>query len=342
MPRFSLSWLPIVFAALALFPSALSAQTVVIADPYEAVVLTVPSPYWGYTYDPYGSPLRVAAEIVRSQEDYVVNRQLAALMREAVRVKKLEVRRAELDLWQWQRVFRAAEIEVQRQSVRVAELELGRKEPPLSEVLSANSLNALVDELKKQSPTALDKAAALDPELTRQIHLRSGAHGNIDLLKNDKLPWPPLLQGTDFAADRERVEKLLRQARQQVVNGKDAKKDVSELRRRLDSMQESLHKTSQTKGDNSAWTPSHYSAARRSLDELQAVVGILELPNAATYLNPPKFKTMAEMIQYMQKNGLTFAPGTTGSERNYLALQRALAAESARLHTSAGTKPRPR
>jgi hypothetical protein len=54
----------------------------------------------------------------------------------------------------------------------------------------------------------------------------------------------------------------------------------------------------------------------------------LRQPDAAGYFSPtysPKVKTVQELVRYMTKNDLRFAPATTGDEAAYLVFYRALA-----------------
>jgi hypothetical protein len=71
------------------------------------------------------------------------------------------------------------------------------------------------------------------------------------------------------------------------------------------------------------------------------VVFGLEQPDAAYYLNPLQGRTVAELVDYMKKNGIRFAPATNGCERFYVSLHRALASEVTRLQSSSSSLKNP-
>ena len=66
-------------ASLYAFAPPAAAQSRGSGDPYEVVVTTAPSPYWGYTYHPYATtPLHGVADIVRAQGDFLIKKEEAA------------------------------------------------------------------------------------------------------------------------------------------------------------------------------------------------------------------------------------------------------------------------
>jgi hypothetical protein len=74
------------------------------------------------------------------------------------------------------------------------------------------------------------------------------------------------------------------------------------------------------------------------LDDFDAAVVALRKGDAVLYLDyAQKFakggRTVQELVEYMTKNGLKFAPAMPGDERAYQAVQTALAAQSLALHS---------
>jgi hypothetical protein len=302
-------------------------------DPYNRVVLSIaPSVYWGYTYDPYGGYLHGAADLVRAQGDFLIKREQAALERERVRRAKLETRHLQLEHWEWEREFLAGAGERQRERVRKAEVERGRNFPPLTEILAAIPLNNLLDDLIKQPQLPLAGSVAVQPEWLAHVHVTVDGRGNIGLLKEDTLYWPQLLLRSDFAAERERIDQLFTQAKEQTLSTRRDPALLLQLRRRVAACQE--HIRSETKrGTNDAdWSPRHYIDAKRFLGEVDGALMVLERPDAAYYLSPLQGNTVAEVVASMKKSGIRFAPATVGCERFYVALHRALADEVTRLH----------
>ena len=83
---------------------------------------------------------------------------------------------------------------------------------------------------------------------------------------------------------------------------------------------------------NDLWSPSDFVDARRSLKEFSDALQMLKRRDAAFYLTPLQGRSVAELVQFMNDKGLYFAPATTGSERDYVALHRALAQEFTNVH----------
>src|SRR5262249_38506064 len=75
------------------------------------------------------------------------------------------------------------------------------------------------------------------------------------------------------------------------------------------------------------WSPSDFVAAGRTLREIKAALQMLEREDAAYYLAPLQGRTVAELVEFMNSQGLSFATATSGCERHYVALHRALANE---------------
>jgi hypothetical protein len=317
--------------------SSVSAQrgATILNNPYGTPVVHVPSPYWGYTYSysSWGDALHGAADVVRSQGQFLINKQQASILREKAQQEKLVTRRKDIEQWAWEREFKNAAWEKERERLRQAEIERDRTDPPLTQILAANSLNLLLVELKQRPHFSQGESVQVRTDWLPHIHVsyaRSGTGGNVGLLKGDHISWPLLLQREDFTHEREEIEKLLTQAKQEALKGTvkaqiivDARGQVNELERRL--FEETRRNT------NDLWTASDFVRAKRALGEFRSALQMLERPDAKYYLQPLQGETIAELVQYMSANGLSFAPATTGGERAYVALRQALAKEHTRV-----------
>jgi len=333
--RIALSSLLALCASLAI-PLETFAQSAT-SNPYRIQVVHVPSPYWGYTYNPYASTLRgiasvghAQANIIRAQGEFLVNREQAALVREQVRVAKLETRKKELEHWEWEREFKAGALERERDRIRAVEVDRSRKFPPASEILAATALNALLNELKAQ-PALPGDSTPIEPEWLAHIHVASPAGGHLGLLKHDRIHWPLMLRTSEFKNERENVESLIEQARRDAANKGLTGEEILLLRQLLSSLQRRADTATRSGIAGASWSPSDSIRVYRFLSELKATLDLLEQPETAVYLQPPQGKTVAEVLAYMKRNGLSFAPATVGTERHYIAFHRALADEVNRL-----------
>jgi hypothetical protein len=315
-------------------------------DPYTRTVVTAPSRYWGYTYQPYADPIsgplhaaadavRAGGDYLRAEGDYLTKKLEAASLREDVRQKKLVTRRQELEHWEWERDFRKNELNRQLERERERQVEYNRNFPSAAEITGAGPLVSLYDELKKRPDLPAEGSTKVEAEWLRQIHVTVSGRGNIGLLKGDKIIWPRLLFRPSFGDDRDRIEMLLERAKKLAL-AKD--RDQEKLDQTLDGL-ESAVRACQARLDREIHdgvndpdcNPRHQIEGLKFLRQVTDATFILEKPDAAYYLNPLQGNTVAELVGYMKKNGLTFAPATVGCERAYVALHRALADEVNRI-----------
>src|SRR5262245_42591633 len=50
----------------------------IVSDPYQTLIPSFPSDYWGFTSDPYGGYLQGGAAVIRAQGQFLVYQQVAA------------------------------------------------------------------------------------------------------------------------------------------------------------------------------------------------------------------------------------------------------------------------
>lgn len=74
-------------------------------------------------------------------------------------------------------------------------------------------------------------------------------------------------------------------------------------------------------------SPTQFIQASRYARELKSSYQVLQQSDVAKYFKPnwtPQGSTVAELIQQMTKQGLRFAPATSGDEPYYTSLHRSL------------------
>ena len=159
-------------------------------NPYAQFSSVTPAPYWGYAGYPYS--ISPAADMVRAQGQILLDVQQAYLMREQVKVAKLETRRKQLEQWLWER-DNLPTTEDERERLQRANVRRSRNDPPLTEIWSAKALNDVLLDYQK-SPSLLATAnEPVAPDLLGQINVTTGKYeANIGVLKQ-KPHWPLLL-----------------------------------------------------------------------------------------------------------------------------------------------------
>jgi hypothetical protein len=298
---------------------------------------------YGYPYsiNPFNGYLTGAAGVTTANANYQLTTQQARLEREKANQEHMQTRRKIIEEAEWER-GRQPDPEKVREADIEAQLNRARRDPPLTEVWSARSLNALLNHLAAQKgQLAKGPAVPLDEETLKSINLTPGdSRANAGLLKDDgKLQWPRPLQGEEFSKPRTRLSRLLEEAVQKlkfnpntpVPQGlvKDMKNDLGALTNLLNDSVSDL-------------SPSQYIEAKRYLNQVGDAVAALSDPKVGVYFNPNwpgKARNVAELVSYMNKSGLRFAAATPGDEPAYNALYRALADFDAAMPQAAKSPP---
>lgn len=302
------------------------------------------SPYGGYgSYilpDPYGGYLKGAADVINSQGKYLVNTQQAYLMKEQVRASQIENRRRIFDEWLYERA-NTPTLNDERERIIREEVRRSRNDPPLPEIWSAKALNDLLaDAQKLQGRKVQGPNVPIDEEVLKKINLTKGDGSNFGLLKNDgKLNFPLALRGMDGTAElRDHLQVAVTKAYNEAKEGKaidpNTVQKIDEYSTKLQNM---LVK-------NVGTVPfAQYSEAKTYMKQLDDAVKVLKKGDAAEFINgnfTPKASNMAELIDFMSRKGLQFAPATGNEQAAYLALHKALVAYDVGANTLAAEKER--
>ncbi len=295
--------------------------------------------YGSYYEDPTAGFLRGASDVIRAQGDYLKNVQTARLIQASADEGRLDYRRRLIEEARYERMSQPTNEEV-RQQILAGELNRARHEPPISDVISARSLNDLLHHLSNDPmrPKA-DNPIALDDEVLKHINV-TGVNPNgasVGLLKDDgNLQWPLPLTTADFTGPRDLLTKSLKNAVQNLKAGETVGTGtLNDLKTELAQLNNLVSKSDLPATD--------YIEAKGYLDQVSAAVRALGDKDVVSYYKH-KFsaKNVAELIDDMRTKGLDFAPAAPGDEGAYRALQQALAAyDYAVSPQQATTKPAP-
>jgi hypothetical protein len=291
------------------------------------------NPYYpSYYENPYGSYLRGGADVINAQGKFMVSEQQSRLLHEQVRAERVANRKRIFDEYLYERE-RTPSVEQLREEDRILQRDRSRNNPPLTEVYSAKALNDLLVDLQKlQGIAAITTNPQrvpqfpVDEDTLKRINLSSvKGGGNIGLLKNDgRLNWPVGLARADFKEERDRLTSLAQEAVSQV--GANTRVDAGTLQQMgndVDKLQNQLSKEVRD------LPPSQYIEAKQFLNSFEDAVKALRQPDVGNYFSgkyAPKVKNVGELVDFLTKNGLQFAPATPGDQSAYAALHRALAA----------------
>jgi hypothetical protein len=289
--------------------------------------------YGNYIYpDPYGGYLKGAADVINAQGRYLISTQQAYMMKEDVKRLQIANKRAAFEEWLWERA-NTPTLEDQRIQSAKENLRRAQNDPPLPEIWSGQALNVLLQNAQKLSSGKVQAPnIQLDEEVVNKINLNSGKAGiNFGLLKNEgKLSWPLALRDLQPAGEskelRDQLQTLAKVAFDKAKEGQVDPGTIREMEATADKLDKMLKRNV---GDMPF---AQYSEGKRYLNQLNDGLKALKEPNAADFANG-KFKlkgnTLADLLDYMTKNGLQFAPAVAGEEAAYVALHRALVAYGA-------------
>jgi hypothetical protein len=213
--------------------------------------------------------------------------------------------------------------EQERERIHKQEMAWSRSDLPNNQTTSAIALNNLLTDLQKlQTQGIQGPKVQIDEAILPAINVvTGGTNGNIGVLKHDgRISWPAALSGSEFKAERQWIDSSIPKVIEEAINGEGV--DLQGLTGALASMRGRLA------AEITEVPAPEYIRAKRTLDQLDDAVKLLRQPDAGNYFNQTyaaKGQTVAQLVQYMTRNNLQFAPAVEGGEAAYLVLQRALA-----------------
>jgi hypothetical protein len=232
------------------------------------------------------------------------------------------------------RHYREMEVTIspQEERERIHQMELAWSQGDLTELetQSATALNILLADLRElQSKGIQASDVALDKVSLANLNVLVGrGNGNSGLLKNGgRLNWPQTLQGREFQRERDLINSLVPKIVEQARRGQAT--DLSVIASASLKMHEVLHARIAD-----ILTP-EYIRAKRFLTQVDDAIRILREPDAANYFNQlysAQGRTAAELVQFMTRLNMRFAPAVDGGAASYNALHRILAAYDRAAH----------
>ena len=197
---------------------------------------------YGYGYgteDPVAGFLRGTSDVIREQGNYLKNVQTARIIQTSADEGRLDYRRRLIEEARYERMSQPTAEEIRQQQLG-NELNRARHEPPISDIISARSLNDLLHHLSNDPTRPKGQTIPVDDEVLKHINV-TGVNPNgasVGLLKDEgKLQWPQSLSGAEFQGPRELLSKTLRNVVQNLKSGEsvgagslnDLKTDLAQL-----------------------------------------------------------------------------------------------------------------
>jgi hypothetical protein len=298
------------------------------------------SPYAGYGYgyqDPQGAYLQGIAAVTSATGQYFKDIQKARLTRYEANAAALDYAKKRVQHEAWLENQRYLSTQAVRDREAAARLESARKDAPLSDIWSGRALDELYKSIVARGGLSRGPIINLDEDTLRHINLRSkAASGNAGMLRDGgKLTWPVGLMDSRFKDSRELLSRKIADAVEAIKSGKSPEKAT------MDDIHPSFKKMRAILSDSNTaddMPVSQYLDAKRYLAQLDTAIRALSSPAETkkvldnTY--NAKGRTVAELVDNMRRDGLSFNAATPGDETAYTSLYYSLRAFEAGLGSS--------
>ncbi|HWP84774.1 MAG TPA: hypothetical protein VNN17_06260 [Terriglobia bacterium] len=288
-----------------------------------------------YPYPYYYNPWSGIADIVREQGQFMMNQEMARIIREKAYQEFLKSQKQRVELERWLKATEPTYTDIQRKWAAVRLSRLTEFATP-AEINSGRALNEIFGDLKKKDLKAgkIEEPPFLSEEVLRRLNVTVGDTGaNLGLLRRSgSISWPLALSEIADEKTRREIEVLAQDLVDQVrttgkvdrIKLKDLDVHLQKLRKDLDAKALKMQFR-------------RYLQADAFLENMRGVIYALENQEAAVkyfnYLNWIKGgKTVDELVQYMAKEGLRFSNATEGDEAAYEAAYAAFASYDITFH----------
>jgi hypothetical protein len=277
---------------------------------------------WGWWPDYNAGFLHGVADVMSASGSLAIRLEQARLVTQQVEAAKLENHKRLWDQWLYER-YNMPTLQDERERWNQLATRRALTIPPTTEILSATTLNTLLNNLKGKTK---GPPIPLDAKVLKQINVIDPNGGNVGALKpareGTSLNWPQSLKGEAYRDEvrqvNQRVADLLRQAE---FKGEVDPGGIENLNAAIAKLKA---KVQANQGD---LTLMQQIEAKRFLGQLDAARFALGKPKAADLITgkfAPRGKTVPELLNHMYGSGLEFAPSTDGDEAAYVALYNAL------------------
>jgi hypothetical protein len=280
--------------------------------------------YGGYGQAPFGAELQGYASMINATGKYYGDIQKAALTREQVRQMHFDTIRKRIELERWIEDTRLKPHQLREREMAL-ELNNARGEAQEANITSGRALNTLLASIQKSGlPLSKGPTVPIGGDTLKHINLTSdGTAGNIGMLKDPtKITWPTTLRDPGYDEARKRLDQNLVSVVLSLKEGdpvpenklKDIRADFKTINDKFGEAADGL-------------TPADYLDARRFLNQLSQAVRALGDKNVGNFFKKnwtPAGQNVAELVDQLTKEGLSFAQATPGDQPSYKVLYLAM------------------
>lgn len=203
---------------------------------------------------------------------------------------------------------------------------LGSGTVPRAQILSGAALNDLLHTLGRRNSIPgqedrQDLRLPLDENGLRQINVSRGP-GSMGVLKDGELTWPAALEGAAFESGRQELAALVARVVARLKAGRPVEPAT---RRKMTAAAARMYR--QLRDDLPNIPMPSYVEARHFCQALEDAIRALGAADAVNHFNGAytlSVATVPDLVAFMTRKGLHFAPAVAGDEAAYEELYKAL------------------
>ena len=191
-------------------------------------------------------------------------------------------------------------------------------------IWTGKPLNQLLDQFQDNVEDA--KVPKIDATILTHLNVISqGGGGSIGALKNGKIQWPTTFNQKLFQDRRTQIDKRMAALIAQVRVGEAKADDLEAAHNQVQDLRADL------RDQIRRLSSSEYVCAGHFIESLTAALDALHQPDATNFFNgkyTPQGKNVAELVQFMKKHHLKFAPAVDADQAAYTAFYHELSSYS--------------
>jgi hypothetical protein len=294
-----------------------------------------PPAYGAYGYPGYqgavGGALSGAANVIGAQGQYNIQTQESRMLQTQADMSRLKYRNALIQQQRYEQAMQPTVLEM-RERQQWQNLQSARNNPPNPQIWSGDALNAIFKAIQGADRQGLRAGPVpVDPEVLKAINLTTGqtSGAGAGMLKNiTNLNWPFALQDAPYKDSSAKINALAIKAVDEVkADGRVTAQTFGQLSAAVNTLDNAVRV-------DQVLSPTDYIVSKGFVDDLKSSIQSFRNPNVASYLNggiAAKGPTVADLVEQMTSQGLTFAPATQEDQPAYTILYQAMATYDYRL-----------
>jgi hypothetical protein len=287
-----------------------------------------PNPYGpyganNYIESPIGGFMNGTANVINAQGQWYNQVQSASIENEKFKQAKIQTQRQKFDESNYERFNMVNQVQDRQRQVDMINWRL-QHSPSQGDILGGQALNSVLTAIQGAGGGySAPRSVTMSPTVLRMVGVTDGSSqgGIVMLTDGSPLHWPRALGTSTFDADRQKVNQLLATAIQQGKVGAVNPDLLNDVTNTVNNMQNTL------KAQIDNVPVNDFMTAKRYLNQLLDAINTLSGPNVTKYLTgewSARGETIADVIENMTNQGLTFAPAIMGAEGAYNSTYRAM------------------